>query len=70
MRNDPVGLGISNTFPDGLNDIKVVEHVVHRAVVWQAIEESPNSLFGSHECGIPEDDRQYIVDSWIQLTAA
>jgi hypothetical protein len=53
MRNDPVFLGIRDALPDGLHHIQVIQHFVHRAVVWQPVEKGPNSLFGGLKRRIP-----------------
>jgi hypothetical protein len=48
VRDNPAGFAVREAPPDRLHDVQVVQHVVEAAIVWETVEEFPNSIFGRH----------------------
>jgi hypothetical protein len=50
MGNGAPGREIRAASLDFLQDIEMIQHIFHCAVVWQAIEQRANRVFSLHVC--------------------
>jgi hypothetical protein len=48
MRDSATGFDICSPALDGLQHVEMVENIIERAVLWEAIKERPNRFFDLH----------------------